>query len=460
MEKWFTHLLFFLAVSLVGIGAGADRPNVLIIYTDDQGSVDAACYGAKDLYTPNIDRLAETGVRFTQMLAPSAICSASRAGLMTGKLPAAAGVPGNVSSAKGIAGMPTSQLTLAEFFQKNGYRTGHSGKWHLGYTPETMPNAQGFDSSFGHMGGCIDNYSHFFYWNGPNRHDLWRDGKEIFRDGEYFGSLMVEEVKRFITEDSEKPFFIYWAINWPHYPLQATSKWRKKFAHLAHPRNKYAAFIATTDELVGEVLDHLRQSDLRENTVVIFQSDHGHSVEERTFSGGGSAGPYRGHKGNLFEGGLRVPSVVSWPAEIPQGEVRGQMVCGIDWFPTLAEWAGLTLPPDLRLHGKSIVSVIESASAESPHENLYWRLGNNPQRAKWAVREGNWKLLGNPTENLRPPGTPELGANDKKLFLADLEKDLGEKKNLAQQHPDVVEKLLSIRERFEASIATSQPEKP
>ena len=149
--------------------------------------------------------------------------------------------------------MPTEQVTFAELFKKAGYATAHIGKWHLGYTPPTMPNGQGFDHSFGHMGGCIDNYSHFFYWNGPNRHDLWENGKEIFRDGEYFGDLMVNQCSSFIEDNRSKPFFLYWAINWPHYPLQGTNKWRKQYKDLPHPRDKYATFVSTMDELIGQV---------------------------------------------------------------------------------------------------------------------------------------------------------------------------------------------------------------
>jgi len=428
------------------------KPNVIIIYTDDQGSVDANCYGASDLITPNIDRLAKTGVRFTQMLAPSAICSASRAGMMTGRFPARAGVPGNVSSAHGKAGMPVEEITIAEMLKANGYATGHVGKWHLGYTPETMPNNQGFDSSFGHMGGCIDNYSHFFYWVGPNRHDLWRDGKEVWRDGEYFGDLMVTEVKSFIDKNKEKPFFIYWAINWPHYPLQGTDKWRKKYADLPHPRAKYATFVSTCDEMIGKVLDHLESLGLRENTLIIFQSDHGHSVEERTFGGGGSAGPYRGHKGNLFEGGLRVPSVVSLPGTLPKGEVRNQLVTGCDWFPTIAELTGSKMNVDRQLDGKSIVKVIKDPKAPSPHKRFYWQLGGNPAKAQWVVREGDWKLYANVRENVRPEGTPELTAQDKKLFLSNLKDDIGETKNLVGKHSDVVERLKKYAQEYQSSI--------
>lgn len=445
----------FLVLPFLFVVSAAARPNVIVVYTDDQGSVDAACYGSGELATPNMDRLAATGVRFTQMLAPSAICSASRAGLMTGQIPARAGVPANVSSEKGGVGMPAEKVTMADLFRGAGYATGHIGKWHLGYTPETMPNGQGFDYSFGHMGGCIDNYSHFFYWQGPNRHDLWRNGTEIWQDGVFFGDSMVEELTGFIDLHAEESFFVYWAINWPHYPLQGTSKWREYYRDLPHPRDKYAAFLSSTDDLLGELLDHLEEKGLRDDTIVLFQSDHGHSVEERTFHGGGSAGPYRGHKGTLFEGGLRVPSIVSWPGGLPQGEVRDQLVTGMDWFPTFAELTGVAIPEGHVLDGKSIAATIKE-NAASPHERFYWRLGGNAdnwKNAKWAIREGDWKLLGNPTENVRPEGTPALGPDDKKHFLVNLAKDIGETTNLAKEHPEVVTRLLDYQAEVEADIA-------
>jgi arylsulfatase A-like enzyme len=182
------------------------KPNVILIYTDDQGSLDVNCYGSGDLITPNMDGLANRGVRFTQMYAPSSLCSPSRAGLMTGRFPVRAGMPGNAPHMKGKPGMPGAEVTIAEMLRDGGYVTGHVGKWHLGYTPETMPNQQGFDYSFGHMGGCIDNYSHFFYWSGPNRHDLWRNEKEVWEDGRFFGDLMTEECIEFIETNRDRPF--------------------------------------------------------------------------------------------------------------------------------------------------------------------------------------------------------------------------------------------------------------
>ncbi len=437
-----------LVTALVGLLAlstdipAAERPNVIVIYSDDQGSIDANCYGATDLITPSLDRLAESGVRFTQMYAPSAICSASRAGLLTGRFPVRAGVPGNVSSMQGHEGMPSSEVTMAEMFKAAGYKTGHVGKWHLGYTPETMPNGQGFDESFGHMGGCIDNYSHFFYWNGPNRHDLWRNGTEIWRDGEFFPDLMADECAKFIEQQREQPFFLYWAINVPHYPMQGTEKWRKQYAHLEAPRRMYAEFVSTMDERIGRVLDSVEAAGLWEQTLIVFQSDHGHSTEERAFFGGGNAGPYRGAKGCLFEGGIRVPSIVSLPGVIPQDQVRDQLVVGCDWLPTLADFCHIDLP-DSKLDGQSIKQVILTDDAASPHESFYWHLGGgkNPQ---WAVRQGDWKLLGNPQDR---SNTAKL-AKDDQLFLVNLATDIGERTNIADKHSDVVNRLQQLRQMY------------
>ncbi len=438
-------------VGVIPCDGQENRPNVLIIYTDDQGTLDANCYGSENLITPNIDRLADSGIRFTQMYSPSAICSASRAGLLTGRFPARAGVPGNVSSQEGVPGMPTEEVTIAEMLHAHGYRTGHVGKWHLGYTPETMPNGQGFDESFGHMGGCIDNYSHFFYWNGPNRHDLWRNGQHIWQDGKYFGDAMVEECNRLLTEWREEPFFIYWAINWPHYPLQGTTDWREKYAHLPNPRGKYAAFVSSMDERIGRVLDHLEELGLRDNTIVIVQSDHGHSVEERTFGGGGNPGPYRGCKGCLFEGGIRVPAIVSWPNRLPRGEVRDQLAVACDWLPTLSQLTGAKLP-DRHLDGESLTKVLDSATSTSPHESFYWHLGTG-NRAQWVVRKGNWKLLGNPQDRRAPES---LGEEDK-VFLANLELDKTESENLAKLHPEVVNELSALQAEYLNGIQGTSP---
>jgi arylsulfatase A len=414
--------------------AGHSRPNVIVIYSDDQGAADLNIYGSKDLQTPNLDRLAKSGVRFTQFYSASPICSPSRASLLTGRYPQRAGLPNMASSKEGVGGMPASQYTMGELFKDAGYKTAHLGKWHIGYTPETMPNNQGFDYSFGFMGGCIDNYSHFFYWEGANRHDLWRNGKEVWEPGKFFPDLMVSEASEFMEKNKNQPFFLYFAINIPHYPLQPEKKWLDYYKDLPSPRDKYAAFVSTMDEKVGLLLKKLKDLGLDDNTIVIFQPDQGFSEEERTFGGGGSAKPFRGSKYSLFEGGVRVPAIISWPMHIPKNEIRTQLATNIDWYPTLAEYCGIQLPK-LRLDGASLVPVINSSQAMSPHSSFFWQSGGPKEDPQWAVRDGDWKLLHNPLQS----HNGELDIN--KFMLINLKRDSSEKVNESEKHPQIVERL-------------------
>jgi arylsulfatase A-like enzyme len=288
------------------------------------------------------------------------------------------------------------------------------------------------------MGGCIDNWSHFFYWNGPNRHDLWRDGKEIWEDGRFFPELMIEESERFITENKNDPFYIYWAINVPHYPLQGTDKWREVYKDLPEPRKMYAAFVSTMDEMIGRLFELLEESGLTEDTIVIFQSDHGHSTEERTFGGGGSAGPYRGAKFSLFEGGIRVPAIISWPGKIPQDQVRDQFATSVDWYPTIAELCDISLPKR-KIDGKSLLPIIRSDAAPDRHNTFYWETGTQ-RSPQWAVRSGDWKLLGNPKDTSNQAKLTEADQR----FLVNLASDKGEKTNLAADYPTKVNQLEAL----------------
>lgn len=425
------------------------RSNVIYILTDDQGTIDMNCYGAKDLYTPNMDKLAEEGSRFTQFYAASPVCSPSRAAFLTGKTPFGAGLPTNASSAKGVgSGMPSSQTTIAEQLKRAGYKTGHVGKWHLGYQKEMLPNAQGFDYSFGHMGGCIDNYSHFFYWNGPNRHDLWENGKEIWREGQYFPDLMTEKAEAFIEKNKEVPFFLYYAINLPHYPLQPSKKWREYYKNLPFPRRDYAAFVSTIDERIGLVLKKLDDLGLREDTIIVLQSDHGHSMEERTFGAGGSAGIYRGAKFSLFEGGIRVPAIISWKGHLPEGQVIPAVACEVDWFPTMVELCEAS-PLPTNLAGKSLIPLIKNPHAETQHKQYWWKL-----HKQWAVREGDWKLISNP----RDPSNKPLDPIKDKLFLVNLKKDPTEKTNLADSYPAKVSHLKKVYLQWEFAELSDMPE--
>ncbi|MGF7078973.1 sulfatase-like hydrolase/transferase [Mucilaginibacter sp. UYCu711] len=425
----------------------AKRPNVIIIYTDDQGYADMNIYGSKDLVTPNMDGLARSGVRFTNFYSASPICSPSRAALLTGRYPQRAGLPLMGPSKEGVAGMSGSQYTLGELFKDAGYKTAHIGKWHIGYNKETEPNAQGFEYSFGFMGGCIDNYSHFFYWEGPNRHDLWRNGTEINEAGKFFPDMMVDEAGKFMAENKDKPFFMYWAINNPHYPLQGKKKWLGYYKNLPSPRDKYAASISTMDENIGDLLKKLDQLGLRENTIIVFQSDQGFSREDRTFGGGGSAGEYRGSKFSLFEGGVRVPAIISWQKHIPANQVRTQVATNVDWFPTLAAYCNIKMPAR-KVDGQSLVPIINSADVKTNHPVFNWQSGGGNANPQWSVLDGEWKLLHSPLEATKAELTPEG------YFLTNLKDDPSEKTNVADKHPDIVQRLLATHKAWLEEVFT------
>jgi len=447
-RRGFLKKLGFVAGSMVvsqatlGLGQSARKPNIVFILTDDQGSIDVNCYGSKDLYTPNMDRLAKEGTRFTQFYVGSPVCSPSRASLLTGRCPQKAGVPDNVGDKLGL---PPEEVTIAEMCKAGGYRTGLFGKWHLGERSELSPNAQGFDEFLGHKVGCIDNYSHFFYWYGPNRHDLWHNEEEYWQDGSYFPDMIAKESCQFIEENKDQPFFLYAAFNMPHYPLQGVEKYRKMYSELQEPRKAYAVFLSTLDEKIGQIVNKIDELGLREDTLIIFMSDHGHSMEERNNFGGGNSGPFRGNKFTLWEGGIRVPCIVSWPGHIPQDAVRDQVAISTDWLPTIANYCQLKLPKQ-DLDGRNIVPVIVSDKAASPHKILCWQFAE-----QWAVRESDWKLVVNSRPGQRNgKQLPEL--KSEKIFLSNMAEDVTESKNLADDHPEIVERLTKIYEQWKVSL--------
>ena len=435
--------------------AQSRKPNVVIIYTDDQGTLDAGCYGSEDIHTPNIDALATRGVRFTQAYAHT-VCCPSRSQLLTGRVPQRSGVTNWLSNNpldENGRNMLVSEITLAEVLQKSGYRTGLAGKWHLGAKPGHQPLDQGFDEAYGHLGGFIDNFEHKFLHSSPKRppfHDLYRNGEQVDETGRYFPDLVVREATRFIVENKDRPFFLYCAFNVPHYPEQSDPKFDKMYDSMAMPRRSYASMITTTDDRIGQVLRTLDLWGLRDDTIVLFMSDNGHSTEDFSnwdhnygaHGGGGNTGEWRGAKASLFEGGIRVPSILSLPGRVPEGETRIQAISNMDFFPTILELCGIE-PPAYDIDGKNLGPVLRSADAPSQHEVFHWMW-----QTQWAVREGDWKLIGNgrDTTGLQSRHAPRKDMGD--LYLASLADETPESINHAADRPEIVGRLSKLHQEW------------
>ena len=443
------------------------KPNVIIIYTDDQGTLDAGCYGAKDLYTPNIDRLSRTGIRFTQAYSHT-VCCPSRAALITGRYPQRSGINNWTQNdahdtERGI-NMPLSEVTIAEVLKENGYQTGLFGKWHLGAAIENGPLEQGFDTFYGFRGGFIDNYVHFFL-HGKGFHDLWNNNEEIFERNQYFPSLMTEQALQFIEKNSHQPFFIYAAFNLPHYPEQPDSQFISINKNLSEPRKSYATVISTVDDKIGQILNKLEELKLRDNTIVIFMSDNGHSTEETMIKienhlsglpkgtdycahgGGGYTGKWRGAKASFLEGGIRVPAIISYPGHFPENETRDQIITCMDFLPTICEITGSKLP-DCVLDGFNLLPVIKSKKAQSNHKIIYFQWED-----QWAVREGKWKLIvkGRDTTG-KFSSHPQKEAKMESPYLGNLEAENPEEHNYASEHPEIVERLTKLHTDWASGV--------
>lgn len=425
------------------------QPNVIILFTDDHGTLDVNAYGSEDLHTPHLDGLADRGVKFTQFYAAAAVCTPSRVGLLTGRYPLRVGLTGNAESHPTMFGdgesLPAEEITIADMLKEGGYYTAQLGKWHLGSNPG--PNGQGFNYSFGFLGGVVDQWSHFNYgqgpWGSPPRwHDLQHNGKEIWEAGTHIGDLIVREAIDIMENERDHPFFLYLAFGLPHYPLHPYNHYMEHYKNLEEPRRSYAAAVSTTDEQIGRIIKKVDELSIRENTLIIFQSDHGHSTEARAGYGGGNAGEYRGAKFSFFEGGIRIPAIASLPGTLPEGVVRNQIGHGVDWLPTIAEMTGTTLP-ETEIDGKSLLPVMLSEQRESPHDVLYWSEGME-EKDQWAVRRGPWKLIGNPRDTSNKGKLPE----DDVLFLSNLEKDKAEMENLSGQYPNVLEELKNLHQQL------------
>jgi len=430
--------------------AAAQKPNVIVILFDDLGVHDFGFLGANDLRTPNIDRLASSGAVCRNWYSNAPVCAPARSALMTGRNPLRAGVPDN-----GRALRPTEK-TIASILKERGYATALIGKWHLGSSADTVPNAHGFDYFYGFHEGCVDYYSHRYYWGEPKRanfHDLWRNRQEIFEDGQYLTERIGEEAAAFIARQREQPFFLYAAFNAVHYPMHAPRKYLDRFPDLPPERRMYAAMLAAADDMVGGIVAALERTGQRERTVIFLLGDNGATTERRAglnqeIATAGHNTPFRGYKFSAFDGGMHVPALVNWPGHLPGGRID-PIVMTADILPTVAQLAGAKLPDDRTFDGRDIWPVL-TGDAPSPHQYVAWAQG--PQL---AIRKGKWKLvLNGVTHDGTPAGQKPLEGEDA-VFLSDLDRDPGESQNLRRRHPEVVDELQTLLSLWRAGAESN-----
>lgn len=424
------------------------KPNIVIILTDDQGYGDAACYGATDIETPNLDRMAREGIRLTDYYAPHASCSPSRAGLLTGCYPVRVGIP-EVLGPYSDEGLSPDEKTIAAMLRSAGYATACVGKWHLGHLPQFSPIHHGFDEFFGLP------YSNDMWGRHPDQ-DYWSkapplmliEGLEPVReiasmaDQEELTTLYTERAAAYIRKNKDRPFFLYLAHNMPHVPLAVSNKFKGKSR-----RGIYGDVIMEIDWSVGQLMRTLEEEGLAENTLVIFTSDNGPWLSYGSHAG--SAGPLREGKGTTFDGGQRDIFLAWAPGLVAAGRVCREPVMGIDLLPTVAELCEAELP-QRKIDGLSILPLLKGGDgAKTPHEALFFHYTMSGRLE--AVRSGRWKLhfpheyrtLGGRAG--RSDGLPiDYERAFVGLELFDLESDVAESRDVAAAHPEVVERLVAL----------------
>jgi arylsulfatase A-like enzyme len=409
----------------IGTGAAADRkPNILFIVSDDQGYADVGVHGCKDIPTPNLDALANTGVRCTSGYVSGPYCSPTRAGLMTGRYQTRFGHEFNPGGKGANVGLPLSQTTIADRLKAAGYATGLVGKWHLGDDDKFHPMKRGFDEFFGFLGGA-----HPYI---PGKGVAILRGASPIDEKDYLTDAFGREAVSFIDKHKDHPFFLYLAFNAVHTPLQATDVRLKKFASIKDKtRQTYAAMTLAMDEAVGKVLEKIRETKLDDNTFICFITDNGGPTMQGTTINGSINTPLRGSKRTTLEGGIRVPFFVTWKGKLPAGKVYDQPVIQLDLHATALAAAGIDIKPDWKLDGVNLTPfLIGEKSAGQPHDALYWKLGE-----QMAIRQGNWKLVRYDPVADGGKGRP----TETKLYnLAD---DIGEANDLAAKQPEKVNEL-------------------
>ncbi len=439
-------ILSFLFVLLLTAPAFAAKPNVVVIIADDLGYNDVGFQGSKEIPTPNLDKLAAQSLRCTNGYVSHPFCSPTRAGIMTGRYQHRFGHENNpawLPESTG-AGLTLEETTFPSLMQKAGYTTGAVGKWHLGAHPQFHPNKRGFDEYFGALGG---GHQYFPGDKGGVEYTipLNRNGKDVPQT-KYLTEQFGDEATAFVGRHAggAKPWMLYLAFNAPHTPLQAPKEWLEKFQHIENnSRRTYAAMVCALDAAVGGLMAKLDETKQRENTLIYFVSDNGGpNLTGKSGTNFTDNAPLRGAKGMVYEGGMRVPFLVSWPAKLKPG-TYDQPVIALDFLPTaLAAAESAELTPK-NLDGVNLLPFLSGEKSGVPHELLFWRTGgpggNN------AVRRGSMKLVRN-------------GKTEPELY--DLAADVGESKNLAAEKPEVVKELVAAIAEWEKGTIAPTFESP
>lgn len=428
--------IFVLACSLAGLlplvsahAAAQQRPNIVLIVTDDVGYGDLGSYGAPDIKTPHIDSLAREGIRLTDFYANGATCTPTRVGLITGRYQQRYALerPLGAGSDREL-GLAASSHSMPQLLQRNGYATALVGKWHLGWTPAFSPQAHGFDYFFGFKSGYVDYYRHT---SGDGQHDLFENDQPVHVPG-YMTDLITQRSVQFIKQNAQRPFFIdvsYSATHWPFQPPDKPStahRHRGPLDETAGTRADYAAMLERADEGVGRILQTLDELGLKKNTLVIFTNDNGGEWLSRNT-------PLFHHKGTVWEGGIRVPTLLRWPERIPAGRVSAQVGMSMDLTASILAASGTPAPQAARLEGIDLLPVFEGR-AEEIKRTLFWRVGGD--RPQQAVRAGDWKLI---FDGWRP-------------LLFNLQKDMSERDNLIGQHPEIARRLEPLLTAWQAEV--------
>lgn len=425
-----------------------NKPNFIVIFCDDLGYGDVGCFGSTKHHTPNLDRMAAEGRRFTSFYVTSGVCTPSRSSLMTGCYPRRVNMHQNETNLCVLfpvnqRGLHPDEITIAEVLKGQGYATACIGKWHLGDQPQFLPTRQGFDYYFGIP------YSNDMGTNqGPGRPPLplLRNEKviEAPADQNTLTRRYTDEVIAFMRDNRERPFFIYLPHTMPHNPVHASDEFRD-----TSDNGRYGDCVEEIDWSAGQILAALKALDLDEKTLVVFTSDNGAASRW-----GGGNGPLRGHKGSTWEGGMREPCIMRWPGTIPAGTECDELACTMDLLPTFARLAGTSALTDRIIDGRDIRPLMTGRTgAKSPHKAFYYYQMDQLQ----AVRSGKWKLHLPLKPKKRNWGKPEP---EGPLLLFDLEADIGEQDNIADRRPRVVERLLALAEEAREDLGdTDRPGK-